>query len=150
MIRERRSLLISLAWIGGVLLTGWCLWFFTQSYRSRLLAEAVNRVLEQNGEPRRLEVPLSSGGPALLGSWFTVSGDPSVPADAVGGRAFVFTVIRGGVSAACVALTDSSGGIKRILPLSGNAAQVTEELPLPLYRFYEERIKRSPPPGRSR
>jgi len=130
-----RRLLPCVIWIGAVLLAGFLAWYFTQQYRTRLLIEAVNKTLSQNGRTR-IEMISGSGNPSSLtrGLWFGISDSAD--------RAFVFTMIRNGITAACVALVDSGGKVRAILPLSGNARQVFEELPLPVYRFYADRIER--------
>jgi hypothetical protein len=129
---------LCLAWIGAVLLVGGLVWFLTQSYRTGLLIEAVNKTFAQNGDSRRIERLPSvsfSLSPSSFGVWFgVVNSDEKV---------FVFTLARNGIAAACAALTDSSGTVKTIVPLSGNAAQILEELPLPIYRFYTARIERA-------
>jgi hypothetical protein len=124
-------------WIGSALVLGFLLWFFTLSYRTRLLTEKVNTVLARSGGGR-IEKPLRF--PAypvsvLGGAWFELSNSS--------GRAFVFTIIKNGIAAACVALVDNAGNVKAIIPLSDNARQITEELPLPIYRFYADRIGRA-------
>jgi hypothetical protein len=130
-------MLLCLAWIGGVLLIGGLVWFFTQSYRTSLLTGAVNKTFARSGDSRRIERLDSafSTSPASFGSWFGVSNSDE--------KAFVFTLARNGIAAACVALVDSSNRVKTIVPLNGNAAQILEELPLPLYRFYTERIEKA-------
>ncbi|MDR2663832.1 MAG: hypothetical protein LBC31_12630 [Treponema sp.] len=135
---EQRSLLLCLAWIGAVIAAGGLLWYATQSYRTRLLAAAVNKALVRAGDARRVGSALSSGGfsaAAVRGSWFEVIGS--------GQRAFVFTVTRSGAASACVALVDGSGNVENVIPLSPGAARVMEELPPPLYRFYVRRIEKA-------
>ena len=137
-----KKMYLPLIWIGASLLIGFLLWFFTLSYRTRILADKVNRALVQSvgagsagGE--RLEGPIGfPGSPAsvLGGTWFTMVNSSD--------RAFVFTMIRNGIGAAGVALVDGSGNVKAIIPLSDNARQLTEELPLPVYHFYKDRIER--------
>jgi hypothetical protein len=134
---DRQNLFLSLAWIGSVILIGTLLWFFTQDYRIRLLTETVNKSLAKNGGRERIEgQPLFGGGPTYVmgGFWFKTAGSSD--------KAFVFTLMRGGVAATCTAITDSNGKVKTILPIGGNAEQVLEELPLPVYRFYAARIER--------
>ncbi|MDR2313216.1 MAG: hypothetical protein LBE02_01620 [Spirochaetaceae bacterium] len=131
----RRDLLVTAAWIGGAILVGALVWALTQPHRSRLLIEAVNKVLAQDGDGRRLGAPLEPGSLLGLGRWFSMEGS--------GDRAFVFTVIRGGGFAACVALTDSSGRVRLVAPLSRGAAQIMAELPPPVYQFYVNRIERA-------
>jgi hypothetical protein len=129
---------LCLVWIGAVLLAGGLAWFFTQPYRTGLLTDAVNKTFAQNGDSRRIErLPAVSFSlsPSSFGVWFNVVNSDE--------KVFVFTLVRSGVAAACAALTDSSGTVKTIMPLSGNAAQILEELPLPLYRFYTARIEKA-------
>jgi hypothetical protein len=135
---DRRSVILCAIWIGTALLLGGVSGLLTRSYRLELLADAANRILAGNGDSRRIE-SLESGGfagsPAALGGWFAVN-DPDE-------RAFVFTITRNGNAAACIALTDRTGKVKTMVPLSGNAAQLTGELPLPVYRFYLNRIEKA-------
>ncbi|MDR2072977.1 MAG: hypothetical protein LBP60_06065 [Spirochaetaceae bacterium] len=131
----RRDLLITAAWIGAAILAGALIWVLTQPYRSKLLIEAVNRILAQEGDGRRLEAPLEPGSLLGLGRWFSVEGS--------GDRALVFTVIGEGGFAACIALTGNSGQVKLVAPLSHGASQIMKKLPLPVYRFYLSRIERA-------
>ena len=131
-----KRMILCFAWIGSALVIGFLLWFFTLSYRTRLLTERVNKVLAGNGGGR-IEKPIGFPGTpssVLGGTWFEMGASSD--------KAFVFTMIRNGIAAACVALVDNSGSVKTIIPLSDNARQVTEELPLPIYRFYADRIER--------
>ena len=135
----RRNLLLCLAWIGSALLIGFLLWFFTLSFRTKLLTQKVNKALAQSGVTgggRIEKVPGILGGPSsvLGGSWFMLGNSLD--------RAFVFTMIQNGIAAACVALVDSENKVRSIIPLSENARQITDELRLPLYRFYVDRIER--------
>jgi len=131
---SRKNVLLCLAWIGSTLVIGFLLWFFTMPYRTRLLIETVNKTLAANGGGRietQAGVPLSpvSG---MGGAWFSAGAD----------SAFVFVMLRNGIAASCVALVDGGGKVKTILPLGDNARQLTDELPLPVYRFYVDRIER--------
>ena len=132
----RRKLLLCGVWIGAALVTGGLLWFFTQTYRTRLLIETVNKTLAANGGMTIEAQPGFSGGSASVmgGLWFSVNNSS--------GQAFVFTMLQNGIAAACVALTDSNGKVETIIPLSGNAQQFIEKLPLPVFRFYADRIER--------
>jgi len=130
----RQKILLCMVWIGSAILIGTLLWFFTQNYRIRLLTETVNKTLARNGGREHIEAQLFfKSGPVMGGYWFKTAGSYDM--------VFVFTIMRGGVAAACAALTDSNGKVKTILPLGGNAEQVLEELPLPVYRFYTARIE---------
>jgi len=131
---NKRDALLCLAWIGAVIVLGGGLWFFTQSYRTRIFTQSVNKTLARYaGRERIAEQPLFPGNPAVGGVWFELIN--------ANGRAFVFTMMRNGNSAACVALTDENGNVRTILPLGSSADQIIEELPLPVYQFYANRIE---------
>jgi hypothetical protein len=99
------------------------------------LAEEVNRTLVKNNNKEQVISGNPTGGPASFmgGTWLELNN--------ASGRAFVFTMMHSGITAACIALTDSNGRVKEILPLGKNAEQIIEELPLPVYRFYQNRIE---------
>ena len=131
-----RKILLCFAWIGGAVLIGFLLCFFTLSYRTRLLMEKVNKTIAKSAGIR-IEKPLGpkdSLSSVLGGSWFNVAGSSD--------KAFVFSMMHNGVAAACTAIVDTNGKVKAIIPLGGNAGQITGELPLPIYRFYADRIER--------
>ncbi|MDR0599207.1 MAG: hypothetical protein LBG84_03880 [Treponema sp.] len=132
---DRRSVLLFAAWIGGTLLIGGLLGSFTRSYRLGLLAGEVNKVLAESGDTRRIAAKPLSAGPAALGGWFALDGSE--------GQAYVFTITRGGSFAACAALMDSGGRVDAVVPLSGHAAQLSPELPPPVYRFYVNRVEKA-------
>jgi len=133
LLPNKRDALLCLAWIGSIILLGGILWFFTQPYRTRLLTQTVNKTLARYaGRERITEQPIFPGNPAVGGIWFELTNS--------NGRAFVFTMMHNGNSAACVALTDPDGRVKTILPLGSNSEQITEELPQPVFNFYANRI----------
>lgn len=135
---DRRSMLLCLAWIAAALLAGALVWGLSRSYRSDVLIDAVNKSFAQSGDSRRIErlgsAPFSLV-PSSFGVPFAVLNSDE--------RAFVFTVARNGSFAACVALLDNSGRVTTVVPLSGNAAQIIEELPLPIFHFYTARIEKA-------
>jgi hypothetical protein len=135
---KRRDVLICFAWIGSALVFGVLLWLFTMPYRTRLLAETVNKALaESNAGWVEIRRSFSFSPASVMGgAWFPVSNSAE--------KVFVFTVLRNGIGAACAALVDGNGKVKAILPLSSNARQIIEELPLPVYRFYASRIEKDP------
>jgi hypothetical protein len=134
----KRNVLVCFAWIGSVLVFGLLVWLFTMPYRTRLLIETVNTVLAESGGGRIETRRNFSFSPASVmgGSWFPINNAAE--------KVFVFSVLRNGIAAACVAIVDSGGKVRTILPLSGNARQIIKELPLPVYRFYVNRIEQDP------
>ncbi|MDR1930597.1 MAG: hypothetical protein LBQ44_08220 [Treponema sp.] len=142
---ERRPLLLSVVWIGAVLLFGGLLWFFTQPLRTQVLIEKINRELADQGETRRITGVLPGGRASGFGTWYSLDGVSG------SGRALVFTLLRGSSAAACAALVDPEGAVEALLPLSENASRILEGLPEPVYRFYEGRIEKAARrPGASR
>ena len=131
-----RKMILCAAWIGSTLLIGGLLWFFTMSYRTRLLTDMVNNTLAaSSGGQLEMQGRFSLSPASVMGGdWFKINNSSD--------RAFVFTIIRNGISAACVALVDNGNKVKLILPLSDNALQLTKEMPLPVYHFYTGRIER--------
>jgi hypothetical protein len=145
---KRRGLLFTAVWIGTILVAGFLVWFLTQDLRTRFLVERINSELAGNGDSRRLETVLPKGRASGFGTWFSLTQGTADPAGKAGkagraGRAFVFTMMRGNGAAACVAFVNPSGAVETILPLSGNAAQILEELPEPVYHFYAGRIEKA-------
>ena len=130
---EQRKIFLFAAWVGSALLIGGLLWFFTQSFRTRLLMETVNTSMAANGGGSIERQSGFSGNPVMGGSWFRVSDSTD--------RVFVFAMMHNGVSAACAAHLDSNGRVITIVPLSGNAQQLIDGLPLSVYRFYVSRIE---------
>ena len=128
--------MLCLVWIGSALLIGFLLWFFTLTYRTRLLIDVVNKTLAVGGGGQVERISgFSFRRPAVMGgTWFELHNSTDM--------AFVFSMIRNGIAAACVAIVDDSGKVRSILPLSDNARQITDELRLPIYRFYIDRIER--------
>ena len=133
----RKKILLLSAWIIAVFVIGGSLWFFTQNFRTRLLADTINKVLLEYEGITVEALPGTYNTPAsvLGGQWFKVSNS----SDSV----FLFTIFRYGITASCAALIDSEGRVKSIIPLSGNARQLSEGLPLPVYDFYVRRIEQS-------
>jgi hypothetical protein len=131
------------AWIGGLLIFGFLLWFFTQRIRTRFLLERVNRALAVQGKSSRVAEPWSVKRSSGFGTWFSLTRGQSGAAD----RIFVFTLMRGSSAAACAALVYPSGAVESILPLSEHASQTLERLPDPVYRFYIDRIEKAAAPG---
>ena len=133
----RRKILLLSAWIGAVLIIGGSLWFFTNNYRTRLLMETINAILRENNGITVEALPGLYNTPAsvLGGQWFKVSNSSD--------NIFVFTILRYGITASYAALIDLDGRVKNIIPLSANARQLNEGLPLPVYDFYVDRIEQS-------
>jgi hypothetical protein len=129
-------MLLCLSWIGAVLIIGGLVWFFTNTYRARLLVDTVNKTLITNGIYEQIDdTSFVSANPFIEGQWFALSNSSN--------HVYAFTLMYGGNTAACAAFTGEGGGVIAILPLGGNSNQIIEELPPPVYRFYANRIEQT-------
>jgi hypothetical protein len=132
-----KDLGIFAGWIGGILLIGGGLWFFTQSVRREMLQEQVNRVLADAGYSQYLEGSLP--GTALptrgipLGTWYTLSNS--------GSRALVFSIMADGVLFPCVAVVSPLGKVDEIIPLNSYSEQTLKQLPQGIIKTYIRRIE---------
>jgi hypothetical protein len=144
-LRDRAA---AAAWIAGLLLAGWFLWFFTGSLRARGLQRQVNAVLISRGEPFRLGRALHRRNRRIpLGAEFSLGGEisetpsPSVEGPA-GGRTFlVFPLISGGAALSCGAFIDSQGRVERLIPLGTHGEQAFERIPKGILDVYIRRIE---------
>ena len=126
-------------WIAGLLLIAGLLWFFTQPVRERFMLNAVNQVLEQSGDTRRLEEALPAGAlPAAvsrMGSWYTMTGQPE------GTRAFVFMFVAEGTFFPSVAVVAPGGrAVQEFIPLSNHAERMLRRVSPEILRLYSRRI----------
>ena len=122
-------------WIAGLILIAGLLWVFTQPVRERFILNAVNQVLEQSGDSRRLETPISPGalgaGVSRLGSWYTMTG---------GTKAFVFAFIVEGTFFPSAAVVTPEGSVKEFIPLNNHAERMLRRISPKVLELYSRRI----------
>ena len=137
--RKVQAVLIFTGWIGGLLLMASLCWFFTQPVRGRFLQRAVNRVLEQSGDPRRLGSPLVLAAPdsIMMGAYFTVANT----GDTEAARACVFTFIAEGSFFPCAVLLSSEGKVLEFLPLNSHGERILRQISPGILEFYARRIE---------
>ncbi|MDR0399782.1 MAG: hypothetical protein LBH51_02415 [Treponema sp.] len=135
-----RSRAIHAAWIAGLILAGWLLWFFTGPLRETALKRQVNLILADRREEFRLDRALRRRKRQIpLGAEFSLlnegeSGD--------GGRTFlVFPLVSGGTAISCGALIDSQGAVERLIPLGAHGEQTFERIPDGIRSLYIRRIE---------
>jgi hypothetical protein len=125
------------AWIAGICLVGGLCWFLTQPLRNSLIVRTVNRTLEQHGESRRLEAPISpwgkSGAVFQLGSWYTLTDGT--------GRAVVFSIMNDGILAPYASFLSPQGEAGLFIPLSVHAGRLLDRLPVGILQTYARRIE---------
>jgi hypothetical protein len=118
------------AWIAGILLIGWLLFFFTQPARNEALRRSINRLLIENGDGDRLVV--SSTSVSAAGVWWTV-GDTDE-------RAVMFTVMDGGIPAPYIAFVN--GVDIEVKPLNNYAKTGYRHLSKEFIDIYIRRIEK--------
>ncbi|MCL2231457.1 MAG: hypothetical protein FWB99_00095 [Treponema sp.] len=126
-------------WIAALLLIAGLLWFFTQPVRERFMLNAVNQVLEQSGDPRRLQAPVPHGalhaGVSRMGTWYTMSGQTE------GTMAFVFMFIADGTFFPSAAVVAPGGrAVQEFIPLNNHAERMLRQVSPEILRLYSRRI----------
>ncbi|MDR1863196.1 MAG: hypothetical protein LBQ67_04660 [Treponema sp.] len=138
-ISRLKDLSIFIGWIGGLLLIGGLCWFLSRPLRSHLLMQAVNKVLIQADDPRRLTAPVPlpelKPGALRIGAWYVMdfSGE--------GSRAVVFTFIAEGNFFPCLAEINREGMVEKIMPLSRHGESIFRRLSPGSIRIYKRRIE---------
>jgi hypothetical protein len=146
LVRHIGDRAVKAAWIAGLLLAGWLLWFFTASPRENGLKRQVNLVLSSRGEDFSLAAPLRRGRRGIpLGTEFSLA----TQAEDTGGegqRSFlVFPLVSGGTALSCGALIDSQGRVERLIPLGAHGEQAFERIPRGILDVYIRRIEGEKP-----
>jgi len=136
-------------WIGSILLIAGLCWVLTQPVRSRFLMRAVNRVLEQYGDSRRL-IELSSGsrGSSIIGSWYIMArtrqqGISGTDNFSEGSKAFVFSFIAEGTFFPCAAVVDPMGRVQEFIPLNIHGKKMLDRISPSILKLYIRRIEGS-------
>jgi len=127
--------LILLGWITGLLLLICVLWTSTQYFQAFNLLRAVNNVLINNNDSRRLSeyIKTKTGKAEILGYWYKMYNSTN--------KMFVFTVFQDGILIPLGAVVSSNAVVDEILPLSAHAAQVFDKMPKSILQMYSGRIE---------
>jgi hypothetical protein len=134
-MRDLKTIAVYAAWIAGLLLAGWLLWFFTETPRDRELVHRVNRILATRGENIVLSgIPVKTRRRLPLGTEFTLEAG-------AGGSFLVFPLVSGGAALSCGALIGPQGQVERLIPLGTHGEQVFERIPEGILSAYIRRIE---------
>ena len=136
---------ILLGWISALIIIASLTWYFTQPLRNSFLIRAVNKVLEQSGDYRRLIEPLSARSLGM-GSWYTMAEDNRRRDSAndpltEGTRAYVFTFIGEGTFFPCIAVVTSGGNAVEFIPLNSYGRGMIKRVSPGILRIYTSRIE---------
>jgi len=136
-------------WIGSILIIAGACWILTQPVRDRYLMRAVNRVLEQYGDSRRLsELSSGGGGASIVGSWYIMTkgrqqGISGTDNFIEGTKALVFTFIAEGTFFPCAAIIDPMGQVKEFIPLNIHGKKMLDRISPGILKLYIKRIEGS-------
>jgi hypothetical protein len=146
MPRTRNTMILA-GWIAALILVAGVAWFLTQPLRSSLMLTAVNQVLAQAGDERRLQGPLASAvidtNSPRIGFWYTMTD---------GARAFVFLFIADGTFFPALAVLTQSPlapeaapfalppPMVQFVPLSNHGARALERVCYTVLEIYGRRI----------
>ena len=123
-------------WILGLILVAGLTWNLTLPARSRAIQRAVNQVLEQNGDLRRLNEHLSPSeiNGLRTGSYFSLN-DTDI--------AYVFTFIAEGSVFPCMAVIGDNGSVLEFISLSAQGERILEKISPQILALYTGRIDQS-------
>jgi hypothetical protein len=137
-----RDKVIFAGWIGGLLLAGGLLWFFTQPIRVRITGESVNKILSSREDPRRLGNPLPRGeihrNLIPLGTWYALENTAGRNSAS---RALVFSLAAGDSQIPCVAMVSADGLVQELIPLGDPGERMLRRLNGGILRTYIRRIE---------
>ncbi len=129
--------MILAAWIVGILVLGGLLWFFTQNFRDNRMLRAVNAVLMNNNDKRRLVSRLTDGSEKRTSfqnyQRFSVWDSSET--------AVIITLYDNAIPSVCAVFIDSNGKVIDMLPLNSHSVQVMarmEKRQLNMYKMHIE------------
>jgi len=145
LVPKIKDSVILVGWISGLILIASLCWFFTQPARSGILVRAINKVLEQSGDSRRLGESFNTPSSGM-GSWYTLtensrrrdSGSELIPD---GTRAYVFIFIGEGSFFPCAAVVSPEGKVEEFIPLNDQGKRMIKRVPPGVLKIYSSRIE---------
>ena len=143
-IPHMKDAAILMGWIAILVLIAGLIWFFTQPMRTRALMNAVNRVLEQSDDSRRLGEPVTPGSlkPGVLGmgSWYNLE-ELTEENFYNGSKVFIFTLIVDGTFFPCAAVLNSEGIVEEFIPLNSYGKKIMQRISPGILRIYTRRLQ---------
>jgi len=136
---------ILVGWISALIIIASLTWYFTQPLRNNFLIRAVNKVLEQSGDSRRL-VELVYARSIGMGSWYTMAEnnrrrDAAAEHLAEGTRAYLFTFMGEGTFFPCIAVVSPGGSAEEFIPLNSYGRGMIKRVPPGILKIYASRIE---------
>ncbi|GMO47136.1 MAG: hypothetical protein Ta2B_29090 [Termitinemataceae bacterium] len=125
-------------WVFAILLAASLLWGLTGKSRAGITVNAVNRLLYELGEDRRVVSAINefgmSGISLQTGKWFILNSRE---------KAVIFPLIVDGTLSPCLGIVSTEGLFTHIVPLSKNAEKSRERMSEGLLQIWIDRIEKS-------
>jgi len=141
---KAKNTAIFAAWIFTLLIVAGALWFLTQPLRTRILANAVNRVLEQSGDPRRLDELSAYDASGFFGTgvWFTLAETQTEEAWVdEGTRVVIFSFLGEGTFFPCAAVVNPEGRVVEFIPLNNHGKRIIRRISPEILEIHARRIE---------
>ncbi|MDR0323922.1 MAG: hypothetical protein LBI12_05710 [Treponema sp.] len=124
-------------WIMGLLIVISVIWIVSHKLQGSFLMRAVNNVLMNNDDSRRLSAHIQkkTGKADPLGYWFSI--------DKSSDKIFIFTVFNDGVLVPLGAIVSDNGKVEEVIPLSAHAVQIFNRIPPGILQIYINRIEKN-------
>jgi hypothetical protein len=125
-------------WMAALVLAGALLWGLTGSLRNNIMANTINKVLDETGEERRVVAAISTwhipGNVTQLGTWYTMTSQEN---------AVLFSFIVDGIFSPCLAIISNDGKLASLIPLTLNADRAVLRMNPGYLRIWIDRIEKN-------
>ncbi|GMO54303.1 MAG: hypothetical protein Ta2G_13220 [Termitinemataceae bacterium] len=125
-------------WAAVIILSGSLLWAFTSNLRNVITLRAVNQVLLEAGEDKRVVSiikPWGQNGKALqAGIWCILNNRE---------KAIIFPLVVDGTFSPCLGIINGEGNLSNIVPLSTNSKTVIGRMSADVLQIWVERVQNS-------
>ena len=134
-----KDTLITIVWIGVLILVGALSWYLSRPLRMNFLMNSIDQALISMGDSRRLEAAINPGnrrnfGPlSSQGHWFSLRGEED--------RLLFFTLISDIAFLPCAAILSPEGRVKEIIALSSRGERALSYVSPGIIRLYIRRIE---------
>ena len=146
---QAKDTALIIGWIVVIVMLASILWIFTKPLRDNLLITAVNKVLEQSGDSRRLEELYSQdlyfkelhsrdmANNFGMSKWFAFK---TFPDNGDAKRAFVFSFVGEGTFFPCIAVVNRDDRVEEFIPLNSHGKKVINRISPGVLKIYSSRI----------
>jgi len=140
---QAKDTVMFISWIAIILIMASLSFVFSQPLRDSLLINAVNKVLSQSGDPRRLMIdPFTpeSRDQFAIGKWYAMN-QAADGQFSQGTKAFVFSFFGEGTFFPCAAIVNSDRKVLEFIPLSSHGQRMIRKVSPGILQIYTRRIE---------